>query len=111
MACWETPSSSSSPATVCSTACASRRERRASCRGIGGGWSRWTPRDYLANFALAAPYPFVAQLLVCYVGFYGLARVDRRAVFPITFFALFAPALMLPTLWGRDHHAAFHGFH
>ena len=76
-----------------------------------GGWSRWTPRDYLANFALAAPYPFVAQLLVCYVGFYGLARVDRRAVFPITFFALFAPALMLPTLWGRDHHAAFHGFH
>ena len=76
-----------------------------------GGWSRWSPWDYIAHFALATPYPFVAQLLVCYVAFYGLARLGERAVFPITFFALFAPALMLPILWGRDNHAAFHGFH
>jgi peptidoglycan/LPS O-acetylase OafA/YrhL len=76
-----------------------------------GGWQTWTLRDYLANFAIATPYPFVAQLLVCYVAFYFLVRLGSRAVFPITFFALFAPALLLPLIWGSDHVGAFHGFH
>ncbi len=62
--------------------------------GAGQTWKSWGPADYMGYFIYPTAYGFIQQIMIFYVPFFFLARLQRPKIFAWLCLALVIPYLI-----------------